>query len=125
MGPESKLWNAVICMAINDAIKPFSLVFEEGEDYKKMFSRQYKNFLKRKENPFNMSYKMSTGEPSALTKRKARVWFEAKTNDFENVCYCAGIDVPEKISSEVIAMCALVDEYEQKYKIDILKDVKK
>ena len=114
----NKLWNAVLCLAVNDAIKPFKLSFEFGENYKKMFFRQYKNFLKRKENPFDMPDKINTGEPLDLARRKARVWFEGNNDDFRIVCYNAGMDEPEKISREVLAMCALVDDYKNRYETE-------
>lgn len=112
-----KMWCAVVCLAINDGIKPFWLAFEHGEDYKKMFARQYKKFCKRKQNPFDMPDKINTGEPLALAKRKARVWFEARSQDFLNVCDYAGFDDPDKIAAEAMEMFRLVDEYEKKHVI--------
>ena len=38
--------------------------------------------------------------------------------DFINVCHYAGIEDPASLSKRVMEMCALVDEYKEKYKID-------
>ena len=113
-----RLWNTVICTAINDSIRPFSLVFYTGENYKKSFARQYKILLKRQENPFIFHWRDVGGEPVSLNQSRARTWFESYGEDFINVCHYAGIEDPASLSKRVMEMCALADEYKEKYKID-------
>ena len=113
-----QIWNAVICTAINDAIRPFSLVFHPNENYTKSFARQYKNFLRRQDNPFNFHCRDNGGEPIALNQNRARAWFETSGKDFAIVCHSAGIDDPAILSKRVLEMCALADEYKEKYKLD-------
>ena len=72
-----QIWNAVICTAINDSIRPFSLVFYTGENYKKSFARQYKILLKRQENPFIFHWRDVGGGPVSLNQSRARTWFES------------------------------------------------
>lgn len=116
-----RLWNSVVCAAIDDAIRPFTISFYSGENYKKSFARQYKNFLKREKNPFDIPEKFASGDYTALETSRARIWFERQSQDFVEVCHYAGIDDPENLSNKVMQMCALVDEYQEKYKIDVLK----
>ena len=113
-----RLWNMVICTAINDSIRPFSLVFYTGENYKKSFARQYKILLKRQENPFIFHWRDVGGGPVSLNQSRARTWFESYGEDFINVCHYAGIEDPASLSKRVMEMCALADEYKEKYKID-------
>lgn len=113
-----RLWNSVICAAIDDAIRPFTMVLYDGEDYKKSFARQYKNFLKREKNPFDIPEKFANGDYTALETSRARIWFERQSQDFVEVCHYAGIDDPENLSNKVMQMCALVDDYKNRYETE-------
>lgn len=94
------------------------MVLYAGEDYKKSFARQYKNFKKRLGNPFELPKKFASGDFCAMETSRARIWFLKQDQDFVNVCHYAGIDDPANLSNKVMQMCALVDDYKNKYKTE-------